>query len=134
MSNDNQKANQKIIATDQAPAAIGPYSQATGLCKLVFTAMQIALDPATGELVGDDQPSQVRQCLQNVEAILTGAGSCLAQSMKVTIFVTDMSAFGAINEVYVEFVGDEPPARAVIEVTSLPKGALVAVEAIGAHD
>ena len=123
-----------IFQTDQAPAAIGPYSQATGLCKLVFTAMQIALDPATGELVGDDQSTQARQCLQNVEAILVGAGSSLARSMKVTIYLTDMAAFGAINEIYTEFVGDEPPARAVVEVTSLPKGALVAVEAIGAQD
>jgi len=123
-----------VFHTDQAPAAIGPYSQATGLCKLVFTAMQIALDPETGDLVGDDHPGQARQCLHNVEAILAGVGSSLAQSMKVTIYVTDMSAFGAINEVYAEFVGDEPPARAVVEVSSLPKGALVAVEAIGAHD
>jgi len=123
-----------VFHTDEAPAAIGPYSQATGLCKLVFTAMQIALDPATGELVGDDQPTQVRQCLQNVEAILNSAGSSLARSMKVTIFVTDMSGFGAINEIYAEFVSDGPPARAVVEVTSLPKGALVAVEAIGSHD
>ena len=123
----------EIIHTDQAPAAIGPYSQATSCCHLIFTAMQTALDRDTGELVGDDHAAQAHRCLCNVQAILEAAGSSLAGALKVTVYLTDMSAFGAVNEVYEDFFPAEPPARSVVEVRALPKGALIAVEAIAAQ-
>ena len=123
----------EIIHTVQAPAAIGPYSQATSCCHLIFTAMQIALDRDTGELVGDDHAEQVHRCLCNVQAILEAAGSSLAGALKVTVYLTDMSAFGAVNEVYEDFFPADPPARSVVEVRALPKGALIAVEAIAAQ-
>jgi len=122
----------EIIQTEQAPAAIGPYSQAISCCNLVFTAMQIALDRDTGELVGNDPAAQAQRCLCNVQAILEAAGSSLAGALKVTVYLTDMSAFGAVNEVYEDFFPAEPPARGVVEVRALPKGALIAVEAIAA--
>ncbi len=121
-----------VVHTDRAPEAIGPYSQATTCCHLIFTAMQIALDPDSGELVGDDHASQAHRALRNVQAILEAAGSSLAGALKVTVYVTDMSAFGAINEVYEDFFPVEPPARAVVEIAALPKGALVAIEATAA--
>jgi len=123
----------EIIHTDQAPAAIGPYSQAISCCHLIFTAMQIALDRDTGELVGDDHAAQAHRCLCNLQAILEAAGSSLAGALKVTVYLTDMSAFGSVNEVYEDFFPAEPPARSVVEVRALPKGALIAVEAIAAQ-
>ena len=122
----------EIIHTDQAPAAIGPYSQAISCCHLIFTAMQIALAPDTGKLVGDDPAAQIHRCLCNVQAILEAAGSSLAGALKVTIYLTDMTAFGAVNEVYQDFFPADPPARGVVEVSALPKGALAAVEVIAA--
>ena len=120
----------KIIVTDRAPGAIGPYSQGVVADRLVFTAMQIALDPATGQLVGEDAPAQVGQCLRNVEAILAAAGARLADVVKVTVYLTDLAAFAPVNEVYGSFFAAEPPARAVVGASALPRGALVAVEAI----
>jgi 2-iminobutanoate/2-iminopropanoate deaminase len=120
----------KLIATDRAPAAIGPYSQGVVAGGLVFTAMQIALDPATGELVGHDAPTQVRRCLQNIDAIVTAAGAGLGDVVKVTVYLTDLAAFAAVNEVYGTFFPAAPPARAVVGAATLPRGALVAVEAI----
>ena len=118
------------IGTDAAPAAIGPYSQGVVAGGLLFTSMQIALDPATGELVGTTAPQQVRRCLQNVQAVVETAGSSLSDAVKVTVYVTDIGQFGAVNEVYAEFFADWLPARGVVEVSALPKGALVAVEAV----
>ena len=120
----------KTIATDRAPAAIGPYSQGVVAGGFVFTAMQIALDPATGQLVGDDAPTQVRQCLRNIEAILTAAGAGLADVVKVTVYLTDLAAFAPVNDVYGTFFTAEPPARAVVGASALPRGAQVAVEAV----
>ena len=121
-----------IVHTDQAPEAIGPYSQATRCGQLVFTAMQIPLNPDTGDLVGDNHADQAHRCLRNVQTILEAAGSSLAGALKVTVYLTDMTAFAAINEVYADFFPADPPARAVVEVSALPKGALVAIEAIAA--
>ena len=118
------------IATDRAPAAIGPYSQGVVAGGFVFTAMQIALDPATGRLVGDDAPAQVRQCLRNVEAIVATAGASLNDVVKVTVYLADLATFAAVNEVYGTFFAAAPPARAVVGAAALPRGALVAVEAI----
>ncbi|MEZ4389275.1 MAG: Rid family detoxifying hydrolase [Candidatus Krumholzibacteriia bacterium] len=122
----------KIIHTDRAPQAIGPYSQGTACCGLVFTSMQIALHPGKGELVGQDHAEQAHRCLMNVQAILEQGGSSLAGALKVTVYLTDLSAFAAVNEVYEAFFPVEPPARAVVEVAALPKGALVAIEAVAA--
>jgi 2-iminobutanoate/2-iminopropanoate deaminase len=122
--------SRKIIATDQAPGAIGPYSQAIDSDGLVFTAGQIPLDPQTMELVGETAPEQARQALRNARAVLQAAGASLADVVKVTVFVRDMGQFAAINEVYQEFFREEPPARSVVEVSGLPKGALVEVEMI----
>ena len=122
----------QTIATDRAPAAIGPYSQGVVAGGFVFTAMQIALDPATGQLVGDDAPTQVRQCLRNIEAILTAAGASLADVVKVTVYLTDLAAFAPVNEVYGTVFTAEPPARAVVGASALPRGAQVAVEAVAA--
>ncbi len=122
-----------IIETDKAPAAIGPYSQATSYCHLIFTSMQIPLDPRTGEIEGADHAAQAQRCLMNLQAILEAADSSLASAMKVTVYLTDMAAFGAVNEVYEDFFPIEPPARGVVQVAALPKGALVAVEAVAAR-
>ncbi len=122
--------SRKIIATDQAPDAIGPYSQAIDSDGLVFTAGQIPLDPQTMELVGETAPEQARQALRNARAVLQAAGASLADVVKVTVFVRDMGQFAAINEVYAEFFREAPPARSVVEVSGLPRGALVEVEMI----
>jgi 2-iminobutanoate/2-iminopropanoate deaminase len=120
----------KIIHTDKAPAAIGPYSQGVVACKLLFTAMQIPLDPATGEMTGSTAVEQAKQCLRNVAAIAEAAGGSLASAVKVTVYLTDMEQFAAVNEAYATFFTAEPPARAVVEVSCLPKGAQVAIEAV----
>jgi 2-iminobutanoate/2-iminopropanoate deaminase len=120
----------RTISTDKAPAAIGPYSQGVVSGGLLFTAMQIALDPGSGELVGSTAPEQGRQCLENLKAIVEAAGGSLATVVKTTIYLTDISQFGAVNEVYSEFFGESFPARGVIEASALPKGALIAIEAV----
>jgi 2-iminobutanoate/2-iminopropanoate deaminase len=123
----------EIIHTELAPEAIGPYSQGTLCGHIIFTAMQIPLDPETGEMVGDDHAGQAHRCLRNVQAILEAAGSSLAGALKVTVYLTDLAAFEAVNEVYADFFPDDPPARAVVEVRALPKGSLVAMEATAAR-
>jgi 2-iminobutanoate/2-iminopropanoate deaminase len=120
----------KIIKTDQAPAAIGPYSQGVIGCGLLFTAMQIALDPASGEMTGTTAVEQVSRCLNNIKAIAEAAGGALDHAVKVTVYLTDMNQFAAVNEAYAGFFSADPPARAVVEVSRLPKEALVAVEAV----
>jgi 2-iminobutanoate/2-iminopropanoate deaminase len=121
----------KVIATSQAPEAIGPYSQAIRAGKFVFTAGQVALDPATGELVGSDAATQTRQALLNVQAILEAAGSSLDRVVKTTVFLQDMADFAAMNEVYAQQFGDRPPARSTVAVAGLPRAdALVEIEAI----
>jgi 2-iminobutanoate/2-iminopropanoate deaminase len=121
-----------IVQTDKAPDAIGPYSQATRCGGLVFTAMQIALDPDTNHLVGIDHEEQTHRCLRNLQAVLEAAGSSLAGALKVTIYLIDMAAFADINAVYEDFFPADPPARAVVAVSALPKGALVGIEAVAA--
>ena len=120
----------RTIQTNSAPAAIGPYSQGVAASGLVFTSMQIGLDPATGNVVGTTAPEQVRRCLHNVKAVVEAAGGSLADVVKVTVYMTDIQEFAAVNEVYAEFFTDDLPARAVVEVAALPKGALVAAEAV----
>lgn len=120
----------KIIQTDAAPAAIGPYSQANVAGGFLFTAGQIPLDPATMEVVGDNAAEQTQQALTNARAILTAAGYELTDVVKATIFIRDMGEFGNINEVYQTFFTAEPPARSVVEVSRLPKDVLVEIEMV----
>jgi 2-iminobutanoate/2-iminopropanoate deaminase len=120
----------KIIKTDQAPAAIGPYSQANAAGGFLFTAGQIPLDPATMEIVGETAAEQARLALTNAKAVVEAGGLTLDNVVKVTVFIRDMGEFAAINEVYQTFFTGEPPARSVVEVSGLPKDVLVEVEMI----
>jgi 2-iminobutanoate/2-iminopropanoate deaminase len=122
--------SREIIATDRAPAAVGPYSQGVRVDGLVFTAGQIPLDPATGQLVEGGIEAQTRQSLANLQAILDAAGSSLADVVKVTVFLIDMTEFKAMNGVYAGFFPDSPPARSAVQVGALPLGARVEIEAI----
>jgi len=120
----------KIISTDQAPAAIGPYSQANAAGGFLFTAGQIPLDPATMEIVGTTAAEQARQALTNAKAVVEAGGLTLDDVLKVTVFILDMGEFGNINEVYQTFFSAEPPARSVVEVSRLPKDVLVEIEMV----
>jgi 2-iminobutanoate/2-iminopropanoate deaminase len=122
--------NRQVVATEDAPAAIGPYSQAVCAGGFVFAAGQVGLDPATGKMAGDDVASQTRQALENLEAVLRAAGSCLRRAVKTTVYLADIADFGAMNAVYAEFFTEEPPARATLQVAALPLGARVEIEAI----
>ena len=119
-----------IVATGEAPAAIGPYSQGVLADGWLFTAGQIGLDPHSGEMVGRTAAEQARQALANARAVVAAAGLGLADVVKVTVFLLDMGEFGAVNEVYRGFFADSPPARSLVEVSRLPKDALVEVEMI----
>ncbi|MBF0274300.1 MAG: RidA family protein [Nitrospinae bacterium] len=120
----------KIINTDNAPKALGPYSQGIISGNLVFCSGQIPLNPATGELNQETIEVATEQCILNLKAVLTEAGSSLEKALKVTIFVTDMRDFKRINEVYGKFFETSKPARACVEVSSLPAGAIIEMDAI----
>lgn len=121
----------KIIATKNAPAAIGPYSQAIDCGTFLVTSGQIALDPATGEMAKGDVADQTRQALLNVKAILAEAGLTMDNVVKTTVFLQSMGDFAAMNAVYAEFFSEGNfPARSAVQVGALPKGALVEIEAI----
>lgn len=120
----------KIIKTDQAPAAIGPYNQANAAGGFLFTAGQIPLDPVTMEVVGITAAEQAQLALTNAKNVVEAGGLTLDNVLKVTVFIMDMNEFGAINEVYQTFFTGEPPARSVVEVSRLPKDVLVEVEMI----
>ena len=123
----------EAIHTTQAPAAIGPYSQAVRIGDFVFTSGQVALDPATGELVDGGIEAQTRRVLQNLQAVLQGAGLDLTRVVKTTVFLKDMNDFIAMNKVYAEHLqtdGGAAPARSTVEVARLPKDALVEIEVI----
>jgi 2-iminobutanoate/2-iminopropanoate deaminase len=122
--------NRARISTDKAPAAVGPYSQAIQLGHLIFTAGQIALDPATGKLAYDDIEGQTGQVMKNLQAILETAGTDLKNVVKTTVFLQDMNHFAAMNGVYGQHFGQDPPARSTVEVAKLPLDALVEIEAI----
>lgn len=122
--------SRKIVATDQAPGAIGPYNQAVQAGGFLFTAGQLPMDPATMRLVGTTAAEQARQALRNAQAIVEAGGLRLADVVKVTMFIRDMNEFAAINEVYAGFFPQDPPARSVVEVSRLPKDALVEVEMV----
>jgi 2-iminobutanoate/2-iminopropanoate deaminase len=120
----------KIIRTDKAPVAIGPYSQGVVTGKLVFCAAQIALDPATGVLIPGGIEEQTRRTLENVKAVLEAAGTSLNKAVKTTVFLKDMNDFAVMNKVYAEYFPANPPARATVQVARLPKDALVEIEAV----
>lgn len=119
----------RVISTDKAPAAVGPYSQAVVDGDVVYASGQIPVDPATGEMKSD-VPEAARQSLTNLKNLLEAAGSDLENVIKVMIFITDMSKFGELNEVYAEFFSNHRPARSCVEVSALPKGAVLEIEAI----
>ncbi len=116
--------------TDDAPAAIGPYSQSVSHGDLVFTSGQIALDPATGEMVAGDFADQAKQVIRNLEAVLTSVGCTFKDVVKATIYVADLANFGILNELYAEAMGDHRPARSTVQAAGLPKGALVEIDLI----
>ena len=122
----------ETVATNGAPRAIGPYSQALRAGGFLFTAGQVGFDPATGELVDGGIGEQTRQVLQNIRAILEAGGSGLAQVVKTTVFLVDMADFAAMNEVYAEAFGTHRPARSTVAVAALPRGARVEIEAVAA--
>lgn len=119
-----------VIATKDAPAAIGPYSQAVVANGMVFTAGQIPLDPATGKLVEGDITAQTERVMRNLEAVLAAAGSSFARVVKTTCFLADLGDFQAFNAVYGSRFGDAPPPRSTVQVAKLPAGALVEVECV----
>ncbi len=120
----------KVISTQQAPAAIGPYSQAIQVGNLVYTSGQIPIDPSTGSLVEGGVKEQTRQSLLNVKAILEEAGLTMSNVVKTTVFMADMNDFAEMNAVYAEFFTEPYPARSAVAVKTLPKGALVEIEVI----
>ena len=122
--------NKEIVSTPKAPGAIGPYSQAVKTGLVVFTSGQIGLDPKTGELVSQDFEAQVRQAVANLAAVAEAAGGSLANAVKFTLFLTDLSKFGKVNEIMTGAVSKPYPARSTVGVASLPKGAQFEVEAI----
>jgi 2-iminobutanoate/2-iminopropanoate deaminase len=119
-----------IIATDRAPRAIGPYSQAVRAGDLVFASGQIPIDPATGEFVPGGIAEQTEQALRNLTAVFEAAGLGMDKVIKTTVFLADMDDFTAMNEVYGRFFGVEPPARATVQAARLPRDARVEIEAI----
>jgi 2-iminobutanoate/2-iminopropanoate deaminase len=122
--------SKQVISTPNAPAAIGPYSQAVRVGNLVFVSGQIPLDPATGQLVGGDIGVQTEQVLDNLAAILEAAGSSLAQVVKATVYLRDLGEFGRMNEVYAKFFGENPPARATVQVARLPREAALEIDVV----
>src|SRR5437660_9156348 len=121
----------EIIATEDAPRAIGPYSQAVRAGNFVFASGQIPIDPATGEFVAGGVAEQTEQVLRNLTAVFEAAGVGMNQVVKTTVFLADMDDFTAMNEVYGRFFGAEPPARATVQAARLPRDARVEIEAIG---
>ena len=120
----------KVISTKNAPAAIGPYSQAIQVGNLVYTSGQIPIDPATGNFVEGGIKEQTRQSLTNVKAILEEAGLTMGNVVKTTVFMADMADFADMNSVYAEFCSEPYPARSAVAVKTLPKGALVEIEVV----
>lgn len=120
----------QVIATDTAPKAIGPYSQAVRSAGLLFLAGQIPLDPATGQLVEGDIAKQTERVLENIKSILAAAGSSLDRVVKTTVFLKDINDFAAMNEVYGRYFGQNPPARSTVEAARLPRDARVEIDAI----
>ena len=120
----------KIISTSEAPAAVGPYSQAVRIGSTVYCAGQIPLDPKSGQIVSKDISEQTRRVLDNISAILRAEGLSFENIVKTTIFLTDLADFQTVNEIYASYFKQAPPARSTVQVTALPKGARIEIEAI----
>jgi len=120
----------RIVHTDKAPAAIGPYSQAVVAGNLLFTAGQIALDPATGQIVQGDVTAQAERVMTNLTAVLESAGTSWGDVVKTTVYLMDMADFPRVNEVYGRMIGDARPARSTVQVSGLPRGVLVEIDAV----
>lgn len=122
--------HRETVTAIGAPAAIGPYSHAVKAAGLLFCSGQIPLDPDSGELVGTTPAEQAHQCLKNLEAVAAAAGATLEDAVRCTVYMTDLSAFAEVNEVYGAFFHTDPPARVAIGVSALPKGSQVEIDAI----
>jgi 2-iminobutanoate/2-iminopropanoate deaminase len=118
------------VKTSNAPAALGPYSQAIKVGEFVYTSGHVAIDPATGEFIGGGIAEQTERVLNNVAAVLEAAGSSLDQVVKTLVFLADMNDFSAMNEVYGKFFTGAPPARSTVQAARLPKDALIEIEAV----
>jgi 2-iminobutanoate/2-iminopropanoate deaminase len=123
-------AHRESITAPRAPAAVGPYVHAVRANGLLFCSGQIPLDPKTGEIAGATAADQAGRCLENLAAVCEAAGATLGDAVKLTVYLTDMAAFGAVNEVYESFFESDPPARVAIAVAGLPRGALVEIDAV----
>lgn len=124
----------KIVSTKNAPAAIGPYSQAISVNGFLFTSGQIGIVPSTGNLAGDDITSQTKQVMENLKNILAEAGLSFSNVVKTTVFIQNMNDFATVNAIYAESFGSDAPARSCVAVSSLPKGALIEIEVIATAD
>lgn len=120
----------EVISTPNAPAAIGPYSQAIAIDRLLFCSGQIPLDPATGQVIEGDVTAQTRRVMENIRAVLTAANTSFEKVVKTTIFLADMNDFAAVNAVYGEYFPENPPARSTVQVARLPRDVQVEVEVI----
>lgn len=123
-------SERSVVETADAPEAIGPYSQAIRHGDLLVCSGQVPLDPASGEIVGDTPAEQATRCLENLQAVCAAAGTGLDRALRLTVYTTDLAAFPSINEAYAAFFAEEPPARAAVEVSALPKAAMVEIDAI----
>lgn len=120
----------RVIASDSAPKAIGPYSQAVGARGFVFLSGQIPVDPATGNLIDGDIKAQTERVLLNLQAVLMADGLTMRDVVRCTVYLTDLKEFAAMNEAYAAFFPNDPPARATVQVAALPKGAKIEIDAI----
>ncbi len=123
-------AGKRVVRTEQAPAAIGPYSQAVIANGLIFAAGQVALDPRTGQLVPGDVRIQTKRVMENINAVLAAAGSTMDRVVKTTVFLRDLNDFGPMNEIYGEYFQENPPARSTVQVAKLPRDAVVEIEVV----
>ncbi len=122
--------SKRIVRTEEAPEAIGPYSQGVVAGGFVYTAGQLALDPKTGQLVPGDVRIQTKRVMENIKAILESAGTSLANVVKTTVFLRDMNDFGAMNEIYGSYFQEDPPARSTFQVAKLPRDGAVEIEVV----
>jgi 2-iminobutanoate/2-iminopropanoate deaminase len=122
--------HREVVTALGAPAAIGPYSHAVRAGGLLFCSGQVALDPESGELVGDTVSDQTRRCLDNLAAVCSAAGTSLADAVRMTIYLMDMGSFAEVNEAYASYFEADPPARVTVGVSGLPKGAQVEIDAV----
>ena len=123
-----------IIITENAPTAVGTYSQGISTDNIIFTAGQIPLDPSTGEVIEGDFKDRVRRVLLNIDGILAEVGSSLSNAVKLTVFMTDLTRFSELNEVFLEFFEKDPPARSALEVSKLPLGVDVEIECVAVKE